>query len=152
MENENFPSFRKVSKINFSLKVGPFIIKNKVSLLVVEGLFRDMNFKNPTKINYDPHHITSHRRQHNKNKSFEHQEIEGLADRYNLMDYQSDMEDSGNLLENASATMKETTMIVPTPNKIEINGKRIISEAMEFEEEDSKASKRKKNKVKERVG
>ena len=42
-------------------------------------------------------------------------------------------------------------MIVPTPNKIEINGKRNFSKAMEVEAEDSKASKRKK-KFNERVG
>ena len=38
MENEHFLSFRKASEIKFTLKVGPFIIKNKFSLLVVEIL------------------------------------------------------------------------------------------------------------------
>ena len=42
-------------------------------------------------------------------------------------------------------------MIVPTPNKIEINGKRNFSKAMEVEVEDSKASKRKKRKLKKEL-
>ena len=71
--NAHFLSFRKASEIKFPLKVGPFIIKNKASLPLVEGLLQDMNFMKATKINYDPHHIISQRRKQNKNKSFEHQ-------------------------------------------------------------------------------
>ena len=72
VENENFLNFRKASEIKFPLKVGPFIVKNKVSLLVIEGLLQDMNFMKASKINYDPHHIISQRRQQNKNKAFDH--------------------------------------------------------------------------------
>ena len=92
VENEDFVNFRKASEIEFPLKVGLIIIKNKVALLVIEGMLEDMNFMKATKINYDPCHIISQRRQQNKNKSFEHQEIEGLENRANLMDYQLDME------------------------------------------------------------
>ena len=45
-----------------------------------------------TKINYDPHHIISQRRKQNKNKAFDHQEIEGLAQKANLMEYQPKVE------------------------------------------------------------
>ena len=38
VENENFVSFKKASKVKFPWVVGPFIIKNKVALPVVEGL------------------------------------------------------------------------------------------------------------------
>ena len=38
VENEDFLRTRNYSKIKFPLKVGPFIIKNKASLPVVEGL------------------------------------------------------------------------------------------------------------------
>ena len=38
VENEYLLSFRKASEIKFPLKVGPFIIKNKDSLPIVEGL------------------------------------------------------------------------------------------------------------------
>ena len=40
------------------------------------------------------------------------------------MDYQSDVDDSGGLQANPFATMKVTTMILLTPSKIEITGKR----------------------------
>ena len=35
VENEHFLNFRKASDIKFPLKVGPFIVKNKVALLVI---------------------------------------------------------------------------------------------------------------------
>ena len=38
VENEQFLSFRKTSEIQFRLKLGPFIIKNKANLPMVEGL------------------------------------------------------------------------------------------------------------------
>ena len=72
VENELFINFKKAFQIKFSLKVGPLLIKNKVSLLVIEGLLQDMNFMKATKVNYDLHHLISQRRQMNKNKSFEH--------------------------------------------------------------------------------
>ena len=92
--NEHLLIFRKASEIKFPLKVGPFIIKNKYPLPIVEGLLQYMNFMKVTKINYDPHHIISHSRKQNKNKAFDHQEIEGLAQRDNLMEYQTHGESS----------------------------------------------------------
>ena len=73
VENELFINFKKAFEIKFPLKVVPFIIKNKDSLPMIEGILKDMNFMKATKVNYDPHHIISQRRQLNKNKSFEHQ-------------------------------------------------------------------------------
>ena len=55
VENEHFITFRKVCEIKFHLKVGQFIIKNKISLPMIEGLLQDMNFMKATKVNYDPH-------------------------------------------------------------------------------------------------
>ena len=52
------------------------------------------------------------------------------------------MEDSGNLQENPSAIIKIAAMILPTPSKIEITGKRSFSEVIELEEEYSEAKKR----------
>ena len=94
MENEHFLDFRKAYEIKFPLKVGPFIINNKVALPVIEGLLQDMNFMKASKINNDPRHIISHRRQRNNNKAFDNREIEGLDERANLMEYQSSAESS----------------------------------------------------------
>ena len=63
-------------------------------------------------------------RQHNKNKAFDNQEIEGLAQRDNLMEYQFDVESLESMQENLSPTMKSTAMIIPTSSKAEITGKR----------------------------
>ena len=101
---------------------------------MVEGLLQDMNFLKATKINYNPCHIISHKRQINRNKEFKHHEIEGLANRAKLMEHKLDMEDSIGFQENPSTTMKTTTMIIPTPSKIEIIGTRRFLEAIEVEE------------------
>ena len=61
---------------------------------MIGGLLQDMNFMKTSKINYDPHHIISHTRQHNKNKDFDHRELEGLYERANLMECQSSAESS----------------------------------------------------------
>ena len=119
MENEDFTSFNKASKIKFPWVVGPLIIKNKVSLPVIEILLHEMNFKKATTINYDPHHIISQRRQLNKNKAFEHQVVEGLVERANWMKYQKHVKYAYDLQENPLAIMKSTTVIVPTPSKVE---------------------------------
>ena len=82
---------------------------------MVDGLLQDMNFMKATKINYDPHHIISQRMRQNKNNAFEKQEIKGLADRANLMESHSDVENSENLLANPSAKMKSAVIIIPNP-------------------------------------
>ena len=51
MENEHFSSFKKDFEIKFPWVVGPFIIKNKVALPVVESLLQEMNFKKAFAVN-----------------------------------------------------------------------------------------------------
>ena len=62
-EEEHFGAFKKSSNVKFPLKVGPFIFKNKSALLVIEKLLEVMDFKKEQRINYDPHHIISQRKQ-----------------------------------------------------------------------------------------
>ena len=62
VENENFVSFKKASKVKFPWVVGPFIIKNKFALPVVESMLHGMNFKKYFAVNYEPHHVISQRR------------------------------------------------------------------------------------------
>ena len=127
MENEHFLNFKKASKIKFHLNVGPFLVNNKYALPIIEGLLQDMNFVKSTKINYGPHHTILKTRQKNKNKTFDHQDIEELAQRANLMEYQPKVESLENLQENPFAIMKSTTMIIPIPSKVDITGKRSFS-------------------------
>ena len=94
-----------------------------------------------TRINYDPHHMIYKRRHQHKKKAFEHQEIEGLAGRANLMEYHLDAENSESLQENPFSRVKSTSMIIQTPSKVEIIGKRSFSEVVEVEDEDSEAYK-----------
>ena len=86
VENEHFLSFRKSSNINFPWSIGPFVIKNKVVLQLIEILIRGMGFPTEAAINYDPHHIISNKRQANKNNPFENHEVETLLEAENWLD------------------------------------------------------------------
>ena len=83
-EEEHFGAFKKSSNVKFPLKFGPFIFKNKSALLVIEKLLEVMDFQKEQRINYDPHHIISQRKQSNNNKPFDHQVGEGLDKIANL--------------------------------------------------------------------
>ena len=52
--------------------------------MIVEKLLENMDFQKEQKVNYDPYHIISQRKQENKNKPFDHQAIEGLEEIANL--------------------------------------------------------------------
>ena len=67
VENEHFLNFRKSLDIKFPWAIGPFVIKNKVSLPLIEILLIEMEFPNEASINYDPHHIISNRIQAKQN-------------------------------------------------------------------------------------
>ena len=77
--------------------IGPFIIKSKVALPLIEGFIKEMGFQTNTAINYDPRHIISIRKQVNKNMPFEHQEVEGLVEKENWLDYHSPMKNEGDM-------------------------------------------------------
>ena len=62
-KEEHFRAFKKSSNVKFPLKVGPFIFKNKSAMLVIEKLLQVMDFQKEEKVNYDPHHIISQRKQ-----------------------------------------------------------------------------------------
>ena len=72
IEEEHILSFRKSSSINFPWEIGPYAVKSRTSLPLVDSLLKSMGFSLGQAINYDPHQIISKRRQVNKNKPFEH--------------------------------------------------------------------------------
>ena len=55
--------------------------------MFIEKLLAGMEFKKDPRINYDPHHVISLRKQANKNKQFDYQYIEGLAEAANLLHF-----------------------------------------------------------------
>ena len=63
VEEEHFGAFKKSSNIKFPLKVGSFIFKNKGALVFVEKLLESMDFQRERRVNYDPYHIVSLRKQ-----------------------------------------------------------------------------------------
>ena len=66
-KEEHFGGFKKSSNIKFPLKAGSFIFKNKGALVFIEKSLENMEFQKEPKVNYDPHHVISLRKQANKN-------------------------------------------------------------------------------------
>ena len=89
-EEEHFGAFKKSSNIKFPFKVSSFIFKSKGALIFIEKLLENMDFQKESKVNYDPHHVISLRKQANKNKPFEHQSVENLAEIANLLQLKED--------------------------------------------------------------
>ena len=55
VEIEHFLKYKKSIDIKYPWVVGPFTIKNKGALPMVEGLLRELGFEIELAINYDPH-------------------------------------------------------------------------------------------------
>ena len=131
--------------------VGPFIIKSKDAFPIVEILLREMGFQTDLAKNYDPHHIISIRKQVNKNKTFGHQEVEGLAESANWLDYpllvqnEDDMQqDSTSPVHDNNSIQPYLLAIFPAPQVItpitshsKMTNKRTFSDAIETEHEDN---------------
>ena len=114
-EEEHFGAFKKSSNIKFPLKVGSFIFKSKGALVFIEKLLENMDFQKEPKINYDPHHVISLRKQANKNKPFDHQFIEGLAEIANLLQFTEisrSNEDTHTVPVTASQTSEDTSIVI----------------------------------------
>ena len=107
VDNEHFLNFKKSSEIKFPWVVGPFIIKNKSSLPMIESLLREMWFQTDVSINYDPHHIISIVRQINKNKPFENNEIAGIPKTANWLDYPHETQRDVDMQDYCTYSVKE---------------------------------------------
>ena len=68
-EEEHFGAFKKSSNIKFPLKVGSFIFKNKGALVFIEKLLGSMEFQKEPRVNYNPRHVISLRKQANKKQA-----------------------------------------------------------------------------------
>ena len=78
VEIEHFLNSKKSTKIKYPWDVGPFVIKNKDYLPIIEGLLREMRFRIEPTVNYDPHHVILNRRKDLKRNPFKHEDIDGL--------------------------------------------------------------------------
>ena len=74
---------------------------------MVENMLREKGFSMEAVIDYDPHHIISNKRQANKNKPFEHVEVEGFVERDNWMKYPRETNSDEDMLEKLTIAMVE---------------------------------------------
>ena len=92
------------------------------------------------KLNYDPRKIISQRRQKNKNKSFEHQSVEGMDKIVNLLEFEEDCEEvEEEIIEAGEEKGNVLATIVHTPSNSTLVNKRSLSERdiMDFNDENS---------------
>ena len=61
VETKHFLNFKNYTEIRYPWAVGPFIIKNKDALPMIESLLKEMVFLTKAAINYAPHHVISNR-------------------------------------------------------------------------------------------
>ena len=107
-------------------------------MLVIEKLLEVMDFQKEEKMNYDPHQIISHRRQLNKNKPFDHQNIEGLDKMTNLSNFEENVEVMKEGMTKANKDKREKLdLIVQMSVNSGVMNKRTISEVdgMDMDEE-----------------
>ena len=76
-----------------------------------------MEFHKMEMLNYDPMKIISQIRQQNKNKSFEHQLVEGMDKIINLLEFEEDCEGlKEEIIEAGEEKGNELAIIVQTPS------------------------------------
>ena len=93
----------------------------------------NMEFVKDVNMNYDPHQVISLRKQANKNRPFEHQAVEGLAEMANLLQFTDESETK---TETHPASRSETQIT----EGVSVAVKRSLAEAenMEVDEETSR--------------
>ena len=69
--------------MKFPWEAGPYVVKSRDALPVIDNMLKSMGFLLGVAINYDPHQMISKRRQANNNKPFEHTEIAGIREATN---------------------------------------------------------------------
>ena len=101
--------------------------------MIVKKLLENIDFQKEQKVNYDPYHIISQRKQANKNKPFDHQVVEGLREIANLSHF---VENPGSNEGTSNGLI--TTSQVPGSSNVLI--KRSFSEVenMEIDEDSSR--------------
>ena len=72
--------------MKFPWEAGPYVVKSRDSLPIIDNLLKGMGFSLGTTINYDTHQVISKRRQENNSKPFEHTEVAGLREATNWED------------------------------------------------------------------
>ena len=110
--------------MKFRWEVGPYVVRSRVALPVIDNMLKSMGFPSRVAINYDTHQMISKRRQDNNNKPFEHIEVAGLREETNWEDYPNQAPDNvcmemdyvSSLLGNNSPPMDLSNIVVAARN------------------------------------
>ena len=119
VEEEHFSSFKKCLNLVFPWKLGPYTVRNRVSLTLVSRSLRGMEFPQDQAINYDPHQVISKIRTALKCRPFEHTEVPGLREKENWHDFPNPVpmgtsteQDMGSQLPRVVSPQKELDVVL----------------------------------------
>ena len=153
-ENEHFINFKKASNIKYHYNIGPFVIKVRSSLPVIEKFLKAMNFKEVDKIRYDPKQVISQRRKKNKYTPYEHEEVQDLGTIANLENPKEgqqmiDVSEKVQNSQDGAVQVNPFFMEIQTPSK-NLNKKPFL-EVVDMEVDEHYSSKRTKITAKDKV-
>lgn len=86
----HFSSKKKTSTFKVPITVGPFTIKNKEAIVLIDDMMACFGFSQDFSCQYDPLHIISKKRKRQKRGSYEHQgtpEMEQMGNKLTLPSY-----------------------------------------------------------------
>ena len=160
VDTEHFLYFEKSTEIKYPWDVGPFTIKNKASLPMIESLLKEMGFFIEPAVNYDPFHLISNRRQALKRKPLEHEDIVVLTPFANWSNYPKETPKDTDMQEDSNYSVRDISSLHPNTSKLisaaenitplgihsERTNKPHFSDDMDTKEEDS-ARNPKKQKI-----
>lgn len=148
-ETDHFLNFKKDCNIKFHYNIGPFVIKSRSFVPIIEELLKAMVFQVADKIRYDPKYVISQRRQKNKNTPYDHLEVEGLkaiASLENAEEAQQMIDISDEVENSQDGTMhiNPITLVIQTLAKNDNVNKRPSLEVVDMDVDEQSSSKRTK--------
>ena len=63
LDHKHFASNNKSITFKLPQKIGPFMVRSRTTKTIVEYLWRDLKFQQGEKINYDPFHVISEKKE-----------------------------------------------------------------------------------------
>ena len=139
-EDFHFGRAHKTSNFKFPVTLGPFTLKKKSCLTIIESYMCQFQFLLAPKVRYDPLHIIDNRRKRKSDDALEHVGLEGLnriANNEEVFEGQSNV---GLIFEAFENIIESSGEVMQTPIKEISQHKRTASdmEAMDIDESCSK--------------
>ena len=94
----HFSSKKHTSTFKVLITIGPFTIRNKETIELIDDIMAYYGFSEEPSYQYDPHHLISKRRKKQKRGNYEHQGIQGMEPMENKLTLPFDQEKQSELM------------------------------------------------------